>query len=182
MTRLDNLKGGSDPVALFQSIPTVGPALAQRIHDSLHVDTLESLRKRLDGHIQLRLLLGTDHLQTFHRWRNPKRVVELAQPLVMVRPPDTRSSLLAALPSQNDRQQWADRFVDVPRIDVSSTHIRHLAAQHQSIQGLVTPTVEAYITQHRLYEASHGGRPVWRSLRVDLLRRPSDKPRDFTPP
>ena len=43
MTRLENLKGGSDPVALFQSIPTVGPALALRIHDTLHVDTLESL-------------------------------------------------------------------------------------------------------------------------------------------
>jgi len=43
MTRLEKLKGESDPVGLFQSIPTIGRALAQRLHDSLHVDTLESL-------------------------------------------------------------------------------------------------------------------------------------------
>jgi hypothetical protein len=43
MTRLENLQGASDPVALFQSIPSVGVVLAQRIHDKLQVDTLESL-------------------------------------------------------------------------------------------------------------------------------------------
>jgi putative hydrolase len=43
MSRLENLKGAADPVALFRSIPTVGRALAERIHDSLHVDSLEAL-------------------------------------------------------------------------------------------------------------------------------------------
>lgn len=43
MTRLEKLKGTSDPVALFQSIPTVGKELAKRIHDTLHVDSLEAL-------------------------------------------------------------------------------------------------------------------------------------------
>lgn len=53
MSRLENLRGESDPVSLFQSIPTVGREMAQRIHDTLHVDTFESLenavvRGRLD--------------------------------------------------------------------------------------------------------------------------------------
>jgi putative hydrolase len=43
MSRLENLKGVSDPVELFRSIPTVGRALAERIHDELHVDSLEAL-------------------------------------------------------------------------------------------------------------------------------------------
>jgi hypothetical protein len=43
MTRLDELQGISDPVRLFQSIPTVGPVLAQRLHDRLQVGSLESL-------------------------------------------------------------------------------------------------------------------------------------------
>ena len=43
MSRLENLKGVSDPLELFRSIPTVGRALAERIHDSLHVDSLEAL-------------------------------------------------------------------------------------------------------------------------------------------
>ncbi|MCP4391150.1 MAG: DNA-binding protein, partial [Gammaproteobacteria bacterium] len=43
MSRLENLRGASDPVALFRSIPTVGRALAERIHDQLQVDSLEAL-------------------------------------------------------------------------------------------------------------------------------------------
>jgi NAD-dependent DNA ligase len=69
MTRLENLRGGSDPIGLFQSIPTVGPALAQRIHDTLHVDTLESLENatrngRLD-HVEG---LGTKRKEAIEAW------------------------------------------------------------------------------------------------------------------
>ncbi|MEN8259624.1 MAG: helix-hairpin-helix domain-containing protein [Pseudomonadota bacterium] len=40
---LERLRGTLDPVHLFQSLPGVGPGLARRIHDTLHVDTLEAL-------------------------------------------------------------------------------------------------------------------------------------------
>ncbi len=50
---LEQLRGSADPVRLFQMIPGIGPELAQRIHDTLHVSTLEQLdaaahRGRLD--------------------------------------------------------------------------------------------------------------------------------------
>ncbi|HEY5701009.1 MAG TPA: helix-hairpin-helix domain-containing protein [Gammaproteobacteria bacterium] len=40
---LDRLRGELDPVQLFQSVPGLGPELAKRIHENLHVDTLEAL-------------------------------------------------------------------------------------------------------------------------------------------
>jgi len=43
LARLDRLRGEVDPVALFQTIPGIGPSLAEAIHDELHVDTLEAL-------------------------------------------------------------------------------------------------------------------------------------------
>ncbi len=43
MSRLESLRGGHDPVALFEQIPGVGPRLAQRIVETLHLDTLEAL-------------------------------------------------------------------------------------------------------------------------------------------
>ncbi len=49
MSRLENLRGASDPVALFRSIPTVGRGLAERIHDTLHVDSLEALENAVRG-------------------------------------------------------------------------------------------------------------------------------------
>jgi len=41
--QLDRLRGSLDPVHLFQTVPGIGPDLAARIHDDLHLDTLEAL-------------------------------------------------------------------------------------------------------------------------------------------
>jgi hypothetical protein len=42
-SQLERLRGSLQPRELFQCIPGVGPALAELIHDTLHVDTLEAL-------------------------------------------------------------------------------------------------------------------------------------------
>jgi hypothetical protein len=41
--QLERLRGALDPEQVFRSIPGVGPRTARRIHDQLHVDTLEAL-------------------------------------------------------------------------------------------------------------------------------------------
>jgi len=43
MSRLESLTGGHDPVALFEEIPGIGPTLAHRIIEHLHIDSLEAL-------------------------------------------------------------------------------------------------------------------------------------------
>lgn len=43
LTRLERLRGALEPSKLFETLPGVGPKLAQRIHDDLNVDTLEAL-------------------------------------------------------------------------------------------------------------------------------------------
>lgn len=115
------------------------------------VDTLEVLRKQFGPHVELRLLIGGDQLKVFDTWRQPERIIELAQPLVMVRPPDTHDSLLTALPKGYDPRLWADRLIDLPPIDISSTQIRSLVAQGQPIDSWVTKPVEDYIHRYGLY-------------------------------
>jgi len=41
--QLDRLRGELDPEKLFRTVPGIGPATARRIHDTLHIDTLEAL-------------------------------------------------------------------------------------------------------------------------------------------
>jgi len=41
--QLERLRGSADPVQLFTLLPGLGHRLAERIHDELHVDTLEAL-------------------------------------------------------------------------------------------------------------------------------------------
>lgn len=42
-SRLDRLRGTAEPESLFCLVPGIGPEMAARLHDHLHVDTLESL-------------------------------------------------------------------------------------------------------------------------------------------
>lgn len=52
-TQLERLRGALDPVKLFQTVAGIGPALAQRIHDTLDVDTLEALEAAAhDGRLE----------------------------------------------------------------------------------------------------------------------------------
>jgi putative hydrolase len=54
LSQLDRLRGSLDPEPLLQTVPGVGPASAQQIHDVLHVDTLEELELAAhDGRLEL---------------------------------------------------------------------------------------------------------------------------------
>jgi hypothetical protein len=51
-TQLERLRGALDPEALFSRVPGIGPRLAARILDELHVDTLEALETAVhDGRL-----------------------------------------------------------------------------------------------------------------------------------
>ena len=50
---LDRLRGEADPATLFQSVPGIGPGLARRIHDELHVERLDALEAAArDGRLE----------------------------------------------------------------------------------------------------------------------------------
>ena len=69
MSRLENLRGAADPVKLFRSIPGVGRVLAERIHDQLHIDSLEALENAVNGG-QLHKVegLGSKRLEAIEAW------------------------------------------------------------------------------------------------------------------
>ena len=51
--QLERLRGTLDPVHLFRTVPGIGPKLAEEIHDSLHIDSLEALETAAyDGRLQ----------------------------------------------------------------------------------------------------------------------------------
>jgi DNA polymerase (family X) len=50
---LERLRGESDPVRLFESVPGIGPLLASRLHDDLGLDTLRQLEAAAyDGRLE----------------------------------------------------------------------------------------------------------------------------------
>jgi Holliday junction resolvasome RuvABC DNA-binding subunit len=64
-SQLERLRGSSDPVAVFMTIPGIGPDLAHRIHDDLGVDTLEALETAAyDGRLATVPGMGPRRVQT----------------------------------------------------------------------------------------------------------------------
>lgn len=128
----DELKRGSD-----------GP--------SYTVDTLKDLRQRLGPTVAMRLLIGADQARNFERWHQADRIIQWAPPLVMLRPPDDRESFLAFFDDAANRRTWAERLIELPRMDISASQVRCRLALGQSVQGLLDPAVWDYIRRHGLY-------------------------------
>ena len=91
------------------------------------------------------LLLGADVLATFAQWREPERVLQLAQLVVLEREGDGAAKLPAGVLSS------AILRLPTRRIDVSSTEIRERVRQGKSIRGFVTDSVAAHIARSGLY-------------------------------
>ncbi len=124
------------------------------------IDTLRALRARTPPHVRLRLLMGADQLPAFPRWRDPAGVVALAEPVVLLRPPATRESILASLPQGLEAGEWAPRLIEGPSLAISSTQARQRALSGRTLTGFVAPAVERYIQTHGLYRGPGPGSPT----------------------
>ncbi len=124
---------------------------------SYTVDTLESLHEELGPGHELHLLVGSDQALLFHRWKHWRRVIELATPAVMLRPPLDEASYRARLqetyPSQ-EVDRWLLWRVSVPRVDLCATTIRRNLAEGKDVTGMIDSRVLEYIRRHELYRRS----------------------------
>ena len=109
---------------------------------SYTVDTLEALKQRIAPGAEMRLLIGTDQVNIFESWKDWQRILQLAEPVVMVRPPETVDDVPEA---------WRPRVVEVPAMDVSSTEVRRRVAAGEPLGQTVAADVADYIGAHGLY-------------------------------
>lgn len=121
---------------------------------SYMADTLEALQSRYGPQTQLRLLIGADQALQFHRWRDWRKIIDRAPPVVMLRPPWEKQAYIDALREHYDEdevQQWVQRTIPLPMMDISSTEIRRRISEAQNLDDILAPSVATYIQQHGLY-------------------------------
>ena len=109
---------------------------------SFTVDTLAEYARRHPGAERF-LLVGADVPAAFAQWREPGRILELAQVVVMRRRLDAADDDAAA--------RWGFRALDTRRVDVSSTEIRDRVRTDLSIRGFVPDAIAEYIRSAGLY-------------------------------
>lgn len=111
---------------------------------SYTVNTLRKLKEKstTDSYF---LLIGMDNYLTFHLWKDPDKILEMAKLVVMNRP---------GYPKQVNEVfgTRSTHFVDVPNIDISSSEIRQRVQNQKSIRYLVPKNVEEYIFTTNIFQ------------------------------
>src|SRR5438270_3950130 len=93
--------------------------------------------------------------ETLPAWRDPAEILSLAVLGVAERAEAERRRVLAALHHLlGDDAADRVRFLDMPRVDISSSMVRHRVAAGRPIRYLVPERVERYIQDQGLYQAA----------------------------
>ncbi|MEL7483218.1 MAG: nicotinate-nicotinamide nucleotide adenylyltransferase [Planctomycetota bacterium] len=126
---------------------------------SYWVNTLERARSLVGG-AWLGFVIGADQAVAFDRWREARRILELAEPVVLLREPwGSPEVLLDAMRdawSDGELERWASWCVDVGTIDVSATEIRALLRddrENARLESVLSPGVLGFIRERGLYAA-----------------------------
>ena len=114
------------------------------------VDTLEALRQEVGEDEDLFLILGSDVLEQFHRWKDPERILELCRLAVANRAGADGSQI----------SRFLDRFpnaagkmviLDANLPEISSTGLRDAMAGGKPAGSMIPERVVSYIQQYGLY-------------------------------
>ena len=117
---------------------------------SYTVDTLEELQSDLGPEVGLHFILGLDAFESFYRWKEPERLLELSRLVVVSRPGyrgEQRDCILDRYRNHADRIS----VLAVNSVDFSATEIRRRAAAGISFRYQVPEPVEQYILEQGLY-------------------------------
>lgn len=113
---------------------------------SYTVNTLQTLNDLYKNeNVKLFLIIGVDKLLELPKWKNPERLFELSQVIVINRP---------GFSAEDAKPEFAGRvtFVSIPFMEISSSIIRKNVLGEISIKYLVVPEVEEYIKKNNLYK------------------------------
>jgi nicotinate-nucleotide adenylyltransferase len=133
----------------------------EREGPSYTVDTLNAIHAN-SPQTRLTFVLGADTACTLGSWREPRRILELADLAVAARSGSPRERVLEALAAlapdagEDAAGSARVRFLQVPPIELSSSKVRALVAAGEPVADLVGASVAEYIERHGLYRAQQG--------------------------
>lgn len=105
---------------------------------SYSVDTLQELHRLYKGNANFFFIIGSDSLSGLCTWKSIDKLMKLCKLVAVTRP--------------GYRMRYPGvKIVDLPTLPVSSTDIRQLVRQGESIRYLVPDAVRKYILRNGLY-------------------------------
>jgi nicotinate-nucleotide adenylyltransferase len=120
----------------------------RRAGPSYTIDTLREINADDPGD-QLTFIVGGDMAWSLPAWREPEAVLELATLAIAERAGTPRDDVAARLASLRGGDRLA--FIDMPRIDITSSGVRVNVRAGRPIRYLVPDRVVDYIAEKGLY-------------------------------
>lgn len=120
---------------------------------SYTIETLQALRQELPN-VPLCLIIGSDTFQHLSKWREGKKITELAHLIVAKRPDTVLNDAPLNPPLSNIHHNLGGSIfiVDINALKISSTIIRNLLQQQKNVTAYVAAEVLDYIDKHGLYK------------------------------
>ncbi|MCR5417297.1 MAG: nicotinate-nucleotide adenylyltransferase [Lachnospiraceae bacterium] len=115
-------------------------------------ETMEALRKEYPDAL-LYYIVGADTLNKMDQWRSPEIVFQEAIILCAVRGDQDKAKVMDCANELIKKYEADIRFLDIPRMDISSTDIRNRVRESKSVRYLLPDQVMGYIADKRLYQA-----------------------------
>ena len=122
----------------------------EREGPSYTADTIAEIRKKSGRGDELYFILGWDSLAQLPTWHEPSKIISMCTLAAVPRPGYTKPRLRGlegVLPGISKKVI----FLEKPRVDISATEVRELAARGESIEHLVPKPVAEYIKKNKLY-------------------------------
>jgi len=109
---------------------------------SYTIDTLAYLCEKHPGY-DFKLIMGSDGLQNFHRWKNSQQIQEKFHRLVYPRP--------GMAPEEIDSHSNVS-LVDAPMIEISSSFIRRSIKEGKDVRYFLPELTYQYVKEMHFYE------------------------------
>jgi len=116
---------------------------------SYTVDTLREIHANNPGD-ELTFIVGGDMAWSLPDWHQPEAILELASFAVAERAGARREEVRARLAGMAGAHRIS--YIDVPRLDISSSALRRRVREGRPVDYLVADAVTDYIDQWRLYQ------------------------------
>ncbi|HEY1775615.1 MAG TPA: nicotinate-nucleotide adenylyltransferase [Solirubrobacteraceae bacterium] len=116
---------------------------------SFTIDTLREINATHPGD-ELTFIVGGDMAWSLPAWQEPEAILELASVAVAERAGARREEVRARLAGMAGAHRIS--YIDVPRLDISSSALRRRVREGRPIDYLVADAVADYIDQRRLYQ------------------------------
>lgn len=108
---------------------------------SYTIDTIIRLQEKYPDS-RFSILMGSDQLPSFHKWKNPAELKELVDFLVYPRPGSANHDLLSDLGFQR---------IDAPMMEISSSFIRQAILEGKDVRHFLHQEVWKYISEMNFY-------------------------------